>query len=223
MRFAIEHTIIEPYVSKLRDDHVLETVMAPVLAQLRRIAGLPPGSYFNVSVDAGALAAYRGDHRRLSEQILAWTTKAIRKVPAPAVSRSTAIRGEIGDPPIEVMISRWGLPHNGPARIAVFRSPPYRLEDEREKRVLGACKRKLLKLSACAKRGMRTVLVLENPDVALTNFTLVHGALMASLRAFPSEFEPNEVYLGRHPDLRLVDRLRAPSRRSLMAALRIRQ
>jgi hypothetical protein len=69
------------------------------------------------------------------------------------------------------------------------------LEDEREKRVLGACKRKLLKLSACATRGMRTAWVLENPDVALTNFTLVHDALMASLRAFPSEFEPNEVYL----------------------------
>jgi hypothetical protein len=194
-RFAIEHTIIEPYPQQLLDNSVLETVMEPVVERLRRAPNLAPGAHFNLCVDAGALARYRGKHEQLSELIAQWAEDRILKVPEPPLGQSTAVKASIGKPPIDVSIIRWGLPSSSGVRVGYLRAAPYRIEDERLPRIRQACKKKLPKLAACARRGLRTVLVLENQDVALTNFIAVSDALTKCLGQHPAEFEPNEVYL----------------------------
>jgi hypothetical protein len=196
VRYAIEHTVIEPYPGKILDDKILVKVLDPVVAELRRAPGLPAGAHFNLSMDAGALAEYRGDHRELSTRILQWATRAIHTVPTPdRFGGTTRIDGEVGNPPIAIGIVRWGLiPQGQTTRIDYFRAPPYFLEKERLDRIRQACEKKLPKLLSYARNRKRTVLVLENGDSALTNISTVANALATCLKDFPLDYEPNEVY-----------------------------
>jgi hypothetical protein len=67
------------------------------------------------------------------------------------------------------------------------------LENSRDLRIERACQAKYPKLAAWKARGARTVLILEENDIQLTNVIDVCGSLLRVERSF--QVVPDEVYL----------------------------
>lgn len=194
-RYAIEHTIIEPYPEKDQDDRAFMAVLPPVAEQLRALPGLPADSDFQLWAQAGALGKLRADYGKLSERIFDWAKGAIFQIPPPLGEINPVTLTLPGRPPIKLTLARLRKRTPGGPRVDVARSVEnYQREKERRKRIGETCKAKLPKLKACRDRSLRTVLVLENRDEPLTNSALVEKTLTACLQDFDPEWEPDDVY-----------------------------
>jgi hypothetical protein len=73
------------------------------------------------------------------------------------------------------------------------RSAPEELEARRAARLQEALNRKCPKLHRCKEEGARTVLVLEDGDISLSNHVLIGDALAGLLAGRPDL--PDEIYL----------------------------
>jgi hypothetical protein len=67
------------------------------------------------------------------------------------------------------------------------------VDDQRETRIRAACVKKYPKLAAWKEAGARSILILEDNDIQLTNPQVVYDALAKIEPEFPSR--PDEIYL----------------------------
>ena len=96
--------------------------------------------------------------------------------------------------PIELL--RWPgavLIRRKPGHLDVMFIDPPALEDLRADRLRRALAKKCPKLKACKAERTRTILVLENPDIALSDFSVI-GDQLSTLLAARTDV-PDEVYL----------------------------
>ncbi len=192
--YAIEHTGIEPFAGHIHLTAQSHTHIEPIVAAL---AGrLPPDDHYELQLPVGALQGLRGRALRAAQTVLADFVAAI------APSLHLAPPGRYVTPVIQHTVP--GLPFSVQVhRVSRFgRQPQFSvthvldssLEARREERLLEACARKFPKLAAWReKAAARTVLVLEQNDIQLTNPDLVWAAYAQAEQRFAER--PDEVWL----------------------------
>ncbi len=186
-RYAIEHTLIEPYPRALLLGRHFQEFVEPILEELDHTMPVP-GIYDLVFPLDPMTGRHRRTHSELRAEIIDWVRKAAEELWNDAPSREDRDRfpsGRDGERRTEIH----GLPlslrrrvhwaqsgrHDG--RIFVMRLVEEEMEELRAERLQTALDRKLGKLGRCKDEGDITVLILENTDPALTNHVLVAESL----------------------------------------------
>jgi len=217
-RYAIEHTLIEPFADHIRTGSEFEELIRPVEATLN--GRMPrPGVYtlyFPVHPTAGR---HRRTHAALREQIIAWVLEAGDALHAEAPCRDDRQRhpqgyaGERGTTidGLPLRLDRrvsWSESGRHDGTLFVSRVIGENLEELRLERVRTALDRKLGKLMDCRAEGDQTILILEFSDIVLTNHILVGEALEFALTG-----------RGDIPDLLLIADTTLPQRWNLFPAV----
>jgi hypothetical protein len=190
--FAFEHTGIEPFAGHLKLDAEAGKHVRPIEEM---VAGkLPPADTFELHMPAGATQGMLlKDVRRIHDALVAWI---IATAPTLLIARYAELL------PTTQNVQPPGVPF----AVSLFRFetiiPPSRfmvkhlvadIANARELRIQEACSRKFPKLDAWRRNGARTVLVLEENDIFLTNAQIVYETLARVEPAFSNR--PDEIYL----------------------------
>ena len=195
--YALEHTGVEPFDGHVRLQAEAERDFGPVYTGVAN--RLPAGDLFELHVPARAMQPLsRQERATVQAAIVGWV---LRK--APSVVRSPV--GRIASPvtretppgvPFELSLHRYAKPAGLDRDFSISHLvQSARAVEEREARVYQACARKFPKLAEWkARAGARTVLVLEDNDLQLSNPQVIYEALAAAERRLVDR--PDEVHLG---------------------------
>jgi hypothetical protein len=191
-RFALEHTIIEPFEDNQRDNIAFERVFDDAVegdvAQL-----LKPYLAYTATVDVYAFdEKHRKDLVAIRQDLLNWIRGSIPHLPEPTTFAETALYGEPPATPVRIKLACHRSNGLGGRLIAQRFAPPD-LEQLRDKRLLKALHDKGPKLRAAKTAGTTTILILENIDIALTNESVVSDAIDRLGRDLP--YMPDDIYL----------------------------
>lgn len=191
--FALEHTGIEPFDGLMDLDGRDATHFKPIRDRLALL--LPQTEHFVIHLQAkAALGLRRRQLAKLQDRIVEW---AVDLAPTLPIARLDAYWTDTAYPPVP------GIPfpialhrvHRGgaPGTVHMVHLVDRDLETDRLARIKRAYEDKMRKLRVWAGPNMRSILILEENDVFMTNSTLVANAL-GSIEAEAPE-RPNEVYL----------------------------
>jgi hypothetical protein len=190
--FAIEHTGIEPFAGHMQLDAEAQMHIKPIEAF---VAGkLPPNETFELNMPALATQGLRlKEVRNIQEALAAWIVAAAPNLP---IARYGDYLPEIRKTkppgvPFDVSLYRFETIIT-PSRFFISHLVSDH-ESAREKRIREACARKFPKLAAWRQNGARSVLILEDNDIFLTNAQVVYEALAKVEGDFSDR--PDEIYL----------------------------
>jgi hypothetical protein len=190
-RFAIEHTLIEPFPLAIQTGRWFQELTAEIETALN--GSMPgPGTYRLVFPIHPTKGKPRRTHAGLREGITRWVREAGAELHDECPERldrdhqpngyrgvrATDIDGITLSLSLEVHWSENGH-HDGALFLARFVGED--VEEQRRIRIRTALDKKLPKLMECRADGDVTVLILEYADIALTNQVLVAQALEAEL------------------------------------------
>ncbi len=190
-RFAIEHTLIEPFPGAIQTGKEFQALIADIEADLNGSMP-PPGTYRLVFPIHPTQGKHRRTHAALRERILQWVRDAGAELHAECPERlgrdwrPYGYRGvrttEIDGIPLSLsLVVHWAEKGHCDGALFLSRAVGDDVEDQRRIRIRTALDKKLPKLAACRAEGDVSVLILEYADVALTNQVLVAQALKAEL------------------------------------------
>jgi hypothetical protein len=194
--YALEHTGVEPFDGHVRLQAEAERDFGPIYDG---VAGLlPPGDLFELQIPARAMQSLSRQRRAtVQSAIVSWVLAK-----APAVVRSPF--GRFAAPvtreappgvPFQLTLHR----HSKPSSVGRDFTISHIVQsatavEDREARLYQACARKFPKLAQWkAKAGARTILVLEDNDLQLSNPQVIYEALAAAERRLADR--PDEVHL----------------------------
>jgi hypothetical protein len=193
--YALEHTGIEPFEGHLQLNNEAPELTLPLVHLVS--PRLPGEDSFELLLPHDA---FRGMKRKqvdgVRTAIADWIERIAPTLPiAPMHRREPTMATYVPGVPFPVRLSRSEPVASGFPRFSlvhVLHGPG--IEDRRRERIQRALGRKYPKLAAWkASPGARTVLVLEENDIQLTNVHLVTEALLEAEKAF--ERVSDEVYL----------------------------
>jgi hypothetical protein len=190
--FAFEHTGIEPFSGHMQLDAEADTHFRPIEAMV--VGKLPPDKTFELNMPVLATQGLRlKELRAVHEALVAWIVATAPTLP---IARYGDYLPSIGK----------SKPSGVPFEVSLYRFetviPPSRffirhvVNDHvmaREKRIREACGRKFPKLETWRQNGARSILILEDNDIFLTNAQVVYEALAKVEQEFPNR--PDEIYL----------------------------
>jgi hypothetical protein len=191
--FAFEHTGIEPFPGHVQLQAEAKRHFRPIEAML---AGkLPPTETFELMIPVKAMQGLRmNDLQRVQRSLAAWVEATAPTLPLALYGRYVVPIQSVQPPgvPFHVSLHRWKT-HIPPDRFQIVHMVTD-LESARKLRIEEACARKFPKLDAWrSSKGARTVLVLEDNDIQLTNPQNVFDTLKSVERKFSNR--PDEIYL----------------------------
>jgi hypothetical protein len=186
--YAVEHTIVEPFPGHLEASERARRYFPRIQSA---IAGdVPQDELWELYIPTTALQGRRGSEvRRIQDALIVFIRQTTPTLPKRPFGRpQPASRFNVPNVPFAVGLHRlvtagrfqFGLIHRDAKRT-------------REERVRQACDAKFGKLAAWKADGARTVLLLENPDLQLTNPMMVADAFLPI--AIPRADRPDETYL----------------------------
>lgn len=190
-RFALEHTLIEPFPLAIQTGKWFHELTAEVEAALNgSMAG--PGTYQLVFPINPTKGKPRRTHAVLRERITEWVREAGAELHGECPERRDrhyqpygycGVRTtEIDGIPLSLSLRvHWAEKGHHDGSLFLARSVGEDVEDQRRTRIRTALDKKLPKLTACRAEGDVTTLILEYADIALTNQVLVAQALEAEL------------------------------------------
>ncbi len=203
--FAIEHTQIEAFADQIRTAEEFGHFINPVIEELSET--LPGPAIYHLYFPIDTHRSVNPDKLdRIRDDFIEWVREHAERLHGKNPDRPTRERNPRGfieqyraKPPgfpYEVTLRReahWALSsrHDGvllPARIA-----PEDVEARRAARLRKALERKCPKLQRCKEDGARTVLVLEDADISLSNYVLIGDGLAGLLKDYANL--PDEIYL----------------------------
>jgi hypothetical protein len=192
--FAIEHTGIEPFAGHMRLEAEAGVHFRPIEVM---VAGhLPPNEHFELHIPVKATQGLKGGAlRRVHKTIAAWIIETAPTLPIARYGRYVLPirRDTLPDVPFWVTLHRTTT-EGFPPRFSIHHLVEVDHEAERVERIREACQRKFPKLARWKRdQGARTVLVLEENDIQLTNQQVVADALLEVEQTMPDR--PDEVYL----------------------------
>lgn len=194
-RFALEHTLIEPFPDSQRDFIAFGRVFDPAFAECLADV-LKPDLAYTLSVDVGAFLKFKG--RKLPDvrgALMTWARGAVARLPEPPRDRGrteTRIHAMQPETPVRVTLACYYCPKLG-GRLLPERRVPHNLESLRRARLLKALETKGPKLQAASADRARTVLVAENFDFAITNESLLVEAFDELCMRVPHP--PHDIYV----------------------------
>jgi len=193
--YAIEHTGIEPFAGHMQMEAEAQRVLHPIEAIIA--SRLAPDDTFELSLPVNALQGLKKkDLAQIQAALAAWVIATAPSVPVAPYGRYLPSIKKTQPPgvPFVVRLDRFETP----APPCLFMIKHYIAETElvasREARIRAACAKKFPKLEAWRQADKaRTVLILEDNDIQLTNPARVFD----TLAALQSEFTnwPDEIYL----------------------------
>jgi hypothetical protein len=192
--YAFEHTGIEPFAGHVRLEANAETHIRPIE---RMLAGtIPQSEQYELHIPAKAMQGMgRRDISRVHEIIVTWVRQVAPSLPIAPLGRYITPVNRVSLPGVPFQITLHRCETGGyPGSFRVIHMVGFDLEEARSIRVQEACERKFPKLAVWKQNyGARTVLILEDNDIQLTNPQHVHEALVLAERAVPNR--PDEIYL----------------------------
>jgi|SRR5271165_2353491 len=192
-RYAFEHTRIEPFVGHIQLEAEAERHFQP-LSEM--VAGkLPSDDRFELHLPFGALLGKHDREVRPIQQALAeWIIATAPTLPIAAIGRVVLPVQKVSvlGVPFAVSLHRWKR-DGFPVPFQVGHLVKSDTEPERVARIKVTYDKKLGKLLKWRAKGARTVLILEEDDIQLTNHFRVGDALI-NIEATVTE-RPDEVYL----------------------------
>jgi hypothetical protein len=221
--YAIEHTGIEPFDGHMRANAEDERLIQPIVAGV--LGRLPPEEEFELQIPAGAMEGLRGrvvaDVQRL---LIDWIVGSAPSLWIPPRNRKDAQVQPTHIPGVPFAVKLYRLESRifrGKLNVVHVVSD---VESRRLERVKLALKKKMPKLAIWKKdAGARTVLVLEENDIQLTNCHVVtdavlkteqtHGCAADEIYLVTTSFEPWQVHFVRVGDRSYFD-LSNPDERS---------
>jgi hypothetical protein len=203
LTYAVEHTIVEAFAEQMRTNVDFQAFVGPVVSELDRNMP-PPGRFdlvFEIDPSKGLKPRHIIEARRA---VIGWVETNATELHAECPVTPTrnhkpfGVKGvRPGSPAgIKLTLTRevaWSVPKKAHGRLFTIRTAPKDYEDLRQERMKTAMRKKLPKLQACKEAGARTILVLENGDMALTNHWAVYEAVVAALAGRADR--PDEVWL----------------------------
>jgi hypothetical protein len=203
VQHAVEHTIVEAFAGQIHTGVDFGLFISPIVAELDYHMP-PPGRFdllFAIHPSKGLKAR---DIPTAQQAIIAWVRKKAIELHDECPEQPSRNHRPSGFhnfrketvAGIELTLRRetiWSEPAIAHSRLFVSRFAPSNYETLRAERVRMAMDRKLPKLKAWKDRGARSVLVLENGDIALSNHIVILEAAEAAL-ADRSD-EPDELWL----------------------------
>jgi hypothetical protein len=221
--YAIEHTGIEPFEGHIRGNAEDERLIQPIVAGV--VGRLPPEEEFELQIPAGAMEGLRGrDVATVQRLLIDWIVGSAPSLWIPPRGRKdTRIQPtHIPGVPFAVKLHRLeSRIFRGKLQVVHVVAD---VENRRLERVSIALKKKMPKLAIWkTDAGARTVLVLEENDIQLTNCHVVTDAVLKSEQTLghaadeiylvTTSFTPWQVHLVRVGDRSYFD-LSDPDERS---------
>jgi hypothetical protein len=203
--YAIEHTRIEAFANQIHTAEEFGQFIIPVTNELS--GTLPGPAVYNLYFPINArLGVEKNQLDKIRSDFIKWVRENAQRLHEKNPERPTRERNPHGFDesyratppgfPFEVTLQReahWSLSsqHDGvllPSRIA-----PEDVEAQRAARLHRALECKCPKLQRCKEDGARTVLVLEDSDIFLSNYVLIGDQLAGLLEDHANL--PDEIYL----------------------------
>jgi hypothetical protein len=193
--YALEHTGIEPFQGHVRMEAQTERLFAPITDALKDALGT--SALFELYLPVNALAGRKGaELSTIQQAIVAWvkaTAPTIEKRPYPDYKGTIAGPAKLPNVPFELVLIRFEPPIV-PGLHFQIRHGVENLEKQRTDRMQAAIDKKFPKLAAWkASDAAKTVLVLEQNDIQLTNASIVADTYVPLAKARSDR--PDETYL----------------------------
>jgi hypothetical protein len=193
--FALEHTGIEPFEGHVQMDAEADRLFKPIADALKNALGTK--AVFELMIPANALRGRRmTEVRGIQRALIDWVKATAPKVPAQRYGdyRKTSVGPvTIAGVPFAVSLYRFEpapLPGHHFQLTHLVRNG----EQQRKDRIREAVERKFPKLAAWKRdENARTILVLEDNDIQLTNQAIVTETYLPL--AFGRPDRPDETYL----------------------------
>ena len=201
--YAIEHTRIEPFQGQIKTGTTFKKINSCI--KQRVLGRLPGPAYYELHVPVNVCLPKKKSKQAL-DNLVEWIQTSAQTLHERNLIRSRSILNPRksddciqGTPPgfnCAIELLRWpdaSILGRKPGFLVAKLIAPDDLESQRSERLRQAFEDKCPKLDLCKEDGARTVLVLENIDIALTSFDLI-GEQLPTLLAEHSD-SPDEIYL----------------------------
>jgi hypothetical protein len=193
--FALEHTGIEPFKGHVRMEAEADRHFAPITDALKSALGTT--AVFELHMPINAFHGLRmPEIRRIQQAIIEWVKATAPSVPARRYAdyRGTSV-GPVNPPGIPFALSLYRFePAIVPGHYFQLKHVAANVDKLRHDRIQAAIDRKFPKLAAWKRdHGARSILVLEDNDLFLTNQAIVAETYLplAATRAD----RPDETYM----------------------------
>jgi hypothetical protein len=192
--FAFEHTGIEPFPRQIEEQEHARSLFGPIA---ERVAGaLPTEESIQLHVPVGATAGLkRRQIATIQDALVTWVRGTAPTLPIAPYGRYVTPVKKVMLPGVPFPVSLHRIAAASPAlrgRFDILHLAPEDIESARVDRIRKVCEEKYPKLAAW-RRDARTVLVLENGDIQLSNAQLVYEALVRAEEGRADR--PDEIYL----------------------------
>jgi hypothetical protein len=203
LRHAVEHTIVEAFPEQIRTNVDFQTFIEPIVAALDH--NMPPPGRFDLIFEIDPSKALKPRHVIEAQRaIIAWVEANASALHAECPIQPTRSHKPFGvknirtGSPAEIKLTLtrevvWSMPKKAHGGLFTIRTAPKNYESLRRERMKTAMHRKLPKLQVCKEDGARTILILENGDMALSNHWVIYESAEAALAGRSDR--PDEVWL----------------------------
>ncbi len=191
--YALEHTGIEPFPGHMEMDKRAGHLYAPITDALKDALGTT--SLYELYIPVNAFQNRKKlDIRNIQNALIGWVKKTAPTMPQPEYYRGTSVGPvSVSEVPFQVSLSRFEPPIV-PGRYFQLRHVVKDAEKMRTVRMQKAVDDKLPKLARWkTSDGAKTVLVLEQNDIQLTNPDIVAEAFVPLVKDRADK--PDETYL----------------------------
>ena len=203
--YAIEHTQIEAFKDQIQTAEELGRLIGPVINELS--GTLPGPGFYDLYFPTNArLRVQPNQLDKIRSDFTEWVRENAQRLHEKNPDRPTRERNPRGFDeqyrakppgfPYEVTLRRkahWNLSSEHDGVLLASRIAPEDVEAQREVRLQRALEGKCPKLQCCKEDGARTVLVLEDGDIFLSNHVLIGDSLAGLLEDRADQ--PDEIYL----------------------------
>jgi hypothetical protein len=202
-KHAVEHTVIEAFPGQIRANTDFASFVSPIEAALH--GNLPPPGKFDLIFDIDPTQGLTAKMiAKAQAGITLWVAKNALDLHAEQPTqpdRRQSLRGYQNERKdivegVRIHLIRetgWWMPEPAKGRLFITRFAPPNYETLRLNRIKTAMKKKLPKLEKWKADGTRTILVLENRDMALSNHGEIYDAVESALAG--QAYVPDEVWL----------------------------
>jgi hypothetical protein len=206
--YALEHTIVDPYPDKRGDDQQFLEVMGELEASLSGQGLLRSDGWYHLAVESHA---FRGKRRSeipaIREAIRTWVIANARRFDPPGSRQTQQVTASPPAVPVRVQLQCTVWPRLGDT-LRIGRFAPADLPQQRRERIRAALTKKGPKLHAEHRAKARTVLILEDADIALSNPIEIGAAVHAELSLLAYEIDDVFLVDSKSPDCWWIWRLK---------------
>lgn len=206
-QYAMEHTRIEAFERQIQISRQFHELVSPVVEQLNgRMPG--PAVYRIVSPSIPNLRRTNLTSEEAQQSLLEWVQEEAQRlndnnpdVPTRELNPHEIVECYTGTPAgfpenyqvILIREAHWSLSERHYGILFAYPVAPQNLEQQRSSRLRRALSNKCPKLHRCKNRSTRTILILEDSDISLSNNVLIEDALAEAISQ--RNDLPDEIYL----------------------------